>query len=141
MTGFFRVVYPILLGATILTFPMPDLALADSHGKVRMYKLNKKGQLLKQRWLKDEEVAGCHDTFKARNVHRFAQVGYAYCQLFSTEGCQAGSEVTAKWGGERYKSADFDLDEPQVNLPKGTEWFLHESENVQIKSWACYYPE
>ncbi len=104
-----------------------------------MYKLNKKGQLIKQRWLKDTEVPGCHDTLKSRKVHRFAQVGFAYCQLFTSESCAPESVLQVMWGGGKYRTATFDLDEPQEKIVKGTEWVLDPEKNVIVRSWSCSY--
>ena len=115
--------------------------LSHDHGKVRMYKLNKKGQPVRQKWLKDTDEEGCHSSFKSRKVFRFAQVGYAYCVLYSGKDCAEGSEVPAKWLGDKYKNANFDIDKPQTKLPKGTEWFLSQDQNIKINSWYCEYSQ
>ena len=136
-----RSAFLAVLGCAFIALAFPLNAPADNHGKVRMYKINKKGQLLKQRWLKDDEVPGCHDTIQARNVHRFAQVGFEYCHIYSKEGCESGSELFVTWRGKRYKNADFDIEQPQSRIARGTEWYLHETENLKVRSWACYYRE
>ena len=137
----FRVIITLTQIAFLSGLTMPEPVLSHDHGKVRMYKLNKKGQPVRQKWLKDTDEEGCHSTFKARKVFRFAQVGYAYCILYSGESCAAGSEVSAKWLGEKYKNADFDIDEPQTKLVKGTEWFLSQDQNIEINSWYCEYSQ
>ena len=114
-------------------------ALGHDHGKLRMYKLNKKDQPIRQKWLSKTNEAGCHNTLKSRAVYRFAQLGFDYCALYAKEDCASGSEVSATWGGKKYKNADVDIKEPQINLQKGTEWFLKPDENVTIRSWSCVY--
>ena len=118
---------------------LPQVALPDHHGKVRMYKLNKKKQMIRQKWLKDVEEPGCHNTFKSRKVHRFTQIGYDYCILYAQDSCQEGSEVLAKWEGRKYKNADFDVDQPQLKIFQGAEWFLDPEKNVTVRSWYCEY--
>ena len=111
----------VLAASLLLTIPFAP-AHADDHGKVRMYKLNKKGQLLKQRWLTDTEQPGCHNTLSERKVHRFAQVGFAYCQLFSAENCTGESVLAVEWGGGKYRTATVDLDKQKKKIIQGTEW-------------------
>jgi len=118
---------------------MPEIVFADSHGKIRMYKVSSKGQYNLLRWIKDAEVEGCNSSSRDRDVHRFSQSGYNFCQLYSEEDCLPGSEVTAKWGGTRYRVADIDISQPQIKLLRGTKWMLAVDKNVTIQSWYCEY--
>lgn len=118
---------------------IPTLAFADHHGSVRVYKLNSKDQFVRQRWIRNDEEAGCHDLRRSRKAHRFAQVGFAWCTVYSGGDCEAGTEIPAMWRGDNYRTADIDVDQPQVRLLPGSQWFLHQSENVKIGSWACHY--
>ncbi len=113
--------------------------LADDHGKVRIYKLNKKQQLLRQRRMEKSGVAGCHGLSRPGQVHRFAQSGYAYCALFAENNCRQGTEITAKWHGKKYRSANVDLTRPQVRLLPGSQWILAPYRNTAIQSWFCRY--
>lgn len=108
-------------------------------GKVRMYSFNDKQQLIRQRFTKDTEIEGCHSLSDPEEVHRFAQFGYDYCQVFSQPNCQNGSEVAALWGGSDYRVRDIDVSEPQKILYQGGQWLLAENENVVIQSWSCSY--
>ena len=140
-----RCISRVLIALTQIAFfagvTISQPVLSHDHGKVRMYKLNKKGQPVRQKWLKDTDEEGCHSSFKSRKVFRFAQVGYAYCVLYSGKDCAEGSEVPAKWLGDKYKNADFDIDKPQTKLLKGTEWFLSQDQNIKINSWYCEYSQ
>ena len=128
-----------MLAAVLLVAVSITPAIADNHGKVRMYKLNKKGQLLKQRWLRNTEQSGCHNTLKKSEVHRFAQVGFTYCQLFSAKNCAGESVLAVTWGGGEYRTATVDLDQPQEQIVQGTQWYLDPEQNVVVNSWSCAY--
>lgn len=134
-----RFLVSFILSLALLGLAVPSITIAHDHGKVRMYKLNKKDQPIRQKWLSNTDKAGCHGTRKTRAVFRFAQVGYDYCILYAKENCAEGFEVPGKWGGKKYKNAEFDIDEPQIRLLRGTEWYLNNSQNTSIKSWFCAY--
>ena len=127
-----------LAGAVPLGVPSPPV-VADNHASMRMYKLNSKGQLNRVRWLKNVGEAGCHGGDRAREVSKFAQIGFLYCTLYADPDCREGSELTAMWDGEDYKRAEIDVSQPQVRLLRGTEWVLDPNENVELKSWYCEY--
>ena len=127
------------LVCSVLSAPLSPPASADNHATMRMYKLNNKGQLNRVRWLKDVDEEGCRGSSRAREVSKFAQIGFSYCTLYSEADCQAGSEVTAMWDGDEYRRAEIDESQPQVRLLRGTEWVLNPQENVEIKSWYCEY--
>jgi len=78
---------------------------------------------------------------KARDVYRFAQNGFAYCGLYSSEDCRKGSEILAKWRGKKYRVAEAVLDvaQPQIKLLRGSEWFLALEKNTTVRSWFCSY--
>lgn len=131
----------LLLLLSTMAIGMPQPGFTDEHGKLRMYKLNSKGQPVRQKWLKDTEEEGCHTSFRSREVYRFAQLGFEFCTLYSQDDCAAGSEVPATWGGRKYVKADFDIEQPQNRLLEGTEWYLHPEENIEISSWYCEYAQ
>ncbi len=112
-------------------------SMASDHGKVRMYKMSKKGQLFKQRWLSNVSGEGCHGTLKKRNVHRFAQVGFDYCQVFSKPNCEPESALSVIWKGKQYRQAE--LETVQLKILRGTQWYLHPYKNVDVRSWSCFY--
>lgn len=117
----------------------PDSGSADSHGSVRFYKLNSKDQFVRLRRIRNADEPGCHDFRGTRDANRFAQVGFAWCTVYSGDKCEAGTEIPAMWRGGRYRTADIDVSQPQVKLLPGSQWYLHESENTGIGSWECRY--
>jgi hypothetical protein len=125
----------------LLPFLFGESALAGETASIRLYRLNKKGQLINQRWVGDTDEDGCHDLRGFRKVHRFAQVGYAYCELFQEHGCSKESQVTAMWHGRKYRKADIDITQPQERLLPGSLWYLDPEKNVEISSWSCQYQE
>ena len=118
-----------------------ESALANGSASIRLYRLNSKGQLINQRWVGDTDEDGCHDLRGSRKVHRFAQVGYAYCELFREHGCSKESQVTAMWHGRKYRKADIDVTQPQQRLLPGSLWYLDPDKNIEIASWSCRYQE
>ena len=132
-----------LLALTIagLGLSIPAQVKADNHGSVRIYQLNSKGQLLRQRWIRNEEEPGCHDFRGQRDVYRFAQVGFAWCTVYSGDKCMPGTEMPAMWRGDRYRKADIDISQPQTRLLPGSLWYLHQDANVEMGSWACFYDD
>lgn len=112
---------------------------AASGGSVRAYKLNSKNQLIRQSWTKNSDEAGCHDLWRARQVHRFAQVGFAWCTIYAGDDCAAGSELAATWVGGKYRQAEIAEGEPQIKILPGSNWYLSDSENVEVGSWYCEY--
>lgn len=119
--------------------PFDNLVHADGHGKIRMYKLNSKGQAINQLWVKKPKPDQCVNAIRNRKVFRFSQVGFSYCQVFSEKNCEEGSEVPAKWGGKKYRVADIDIEQPQIKLLRGTEWILSPETNLIVRSWLCSY--
>ena len=114
-------------------------AFASDHGSVRMYKLNSKDQLVKNRWVKKSERPGCHNVRGGKKVHRFAQVGFAWCTVYVGGDCRVGSEIPAKWRGKSYRTADIDVSQPQIQILPGSNWYLDEKKNIQVGSWYCQY--
>ena len=113
--------------------------LADHHGKIRIYNLNSKGQEIKQRMVKNPENEQCYTSPMAREISRFAQVGYDHCRLYANDECESGSEITAMWGEKKYRVADIDITLPQTKLLRGTKWIVSAEENMKIRSWYCQY--
>ena len=124
---------------TILLLAITTPAAADHHGSVRIYKLNSKDQLVKARWVKNADEEGCHDLRGTKNAYRFAQVGFAWCIVYSGDKCEKGTERSAIWRGDKYRVADIDITQPQTRLLRGSDWYLDGSRNVEIGSWACEY--
>jgi hypothetical protein len=124
----------VLMAAVVVAGP--SIAAEPS---IRLYKLNNKGQLVNQRWVGDMDREGCHNLRGIRKVHRFAQVGYAWCELYRERGCDESSRVTAMWRGKHYRKADIDVSEPQPRLYPGSRWYLHPERNVEIASWYCRF--
>ena len=112
---------------------------ADDHGKVRIYKLNKKDQLVRLRRIKMEAGSVCNNQKKNQKAHRFALIGFKSCTVYDNKNCRSGDEVSALWGGGKYRSADIDISQPQTLLLEGTEWYFSSQENVTIRSWSCSY--
>ncbi|MGI9318214.1 MAG: hypothetical protein ACR2QW_12865 [bacterium] len=129
--------FRVLLVLLFLSAMIP--CKADHHGSVRIYKLNKKDQLIKSRWVKHSDKPGCHDLRGTKKAHRVAQVGYAWCTIYSGDSCEPGTELSAMWRGKKYRTADIDVTKPQVRLLQGSDWFLDQSSNIKIGSWACEY--
>ena len=131
--GFFLTI----LSVSLMSVPAVQ---ADDHGSIRLYKLNKKGQPVKQNWVGKQGLAGCQNLRLKREVFRVAQIGYEYCVVYSKKDCESGSEVQAMWDGKRYRVADIDIKQPQTKLLRGSKWVLNPDQNVIIRSWQCEYP-
>ena len=131
----------LLSSLIVLTLTGHSPVIADDHGKIRVYKLNKKDQLVRQRWGNKIRPINCHNLKKPREVHRFAQTGYEFCQIFSARNCVAGSEVLAMWDGNKYriKGVEIDTEQPQLYLYRGSKWLLDPEKNVEITSIRCQY--
>ncbi len=135
-----RLVTAFLALATLsIGLPSAPVAFADLDGSIRLYKLNSKGQFVRQRWVSGDEEPGCHDFRGTREVNRFAQVGFAWCTVYGGDECAPGTEIAAMWRGGDYRSADIDVAKPQVRLLPGSQWYFHESKNVEMGSWECRY--
>ena len=123
----------------VLSLSLPVVSHGDGNGKIRMYKLNKKKQLVKLNWIKGGGEMVCVNSKKRRDIHRFAQIGYEFCQLFAEKDCEAGTEVTAMWTGKKLRNTDIDISRPQTKLLQGSEWITHPEKNTAIRSWFCSY--
>jgi hypothetical protein len=126
-----------LLGVLFLSWVIP--CPADHHGSVRIYKLNSKNQLVKNRWVKREHKPGCHDLRGRKKAHRFAQTGFDWCTIYRGDKCEPGTELGAMWRGKKYRTADIDVSQPQIQLLPGSDWYLDQSRNIEMGSWACEY--
>ena len=110
---------------------------AAEEGSFRVYRLNSKDQLIRNRWSRKRAEAGCHDLRGTKKAYRVAQVGFAWCTIYAGDKCEAGTELGAKWRGGKYRRAEFDPEEPQQKILPGANWYLSEGENVQVGSWRC----
>ena len=135
----FTAVLPLLILPASLVLVSP--LRADDHGSVRIYKLNSKDQLVKQRWIKNRHLSGCRDLRRSRKAYRFAQTGFAWCTVYADGDCAEGSEIAAMWRGKNYRTADIDINKPQTKMLPGSEWYLDEDSNIKIGSWFCSYQE
>ena len=104
--------------------------------KIRMYEMNSKLQQRKIVIGGAIEEAGCHDLLWGKRVYRFVQVGYAWCSVYSLEGCAADSIVTAYWQDGDYRKYNIDGSKPQAKLYPGTKWII-DSGAQDIQSWYC----
>jgi len=97
---------------------------------IRFYNLNKKKQLNRLIIRKKRlEKAGCHNFSGTKKIYRLTQIGYKYCQLFSTKNCTSGSEIQGSWKEKKLS----------MQFTQGGEWlFIGEnSSGVKAKSWLC----
>ena len=103
---------------------------------VRFYELTKKDKEKRIFKVGSMQGAGCHSFLRKQYIHRFSQVGFQACTLYSKRKCKEGSIVTATWAGKSYKRANIDVTQPQEELLQGSEWVLAER-NKLVRSWKC----
>ncbi len=118
----------------ISLFVWPTLCVAS--GNARMYKINKKDQQSRIVLGSAAEKSGCHNLFRSRPVYRFAQIGFAWCSLYTEDDCKIGTIAPALWEGKQYRKVDFDETVPQDKLYPGSEWKPQAGDQV-IQSWYC----
>ena len=111
-------------------------ASASAGQKIRMYKMNSKLQQTKITLGGAVEKAGCHDLLWGKRVYRFVQIGYAWCSVYTQDGCAADSIVTAYWQDGDYRKYNIDGTKPQAKLFPGTKWII-DSAADDIQSWYC----
>lgn len=127
-----------LAGVALLSAPSVFAGEGEGHApSVRFYKLNKKGQQKHYMFLRNTEKLGCHKFSRSRPVHRFAQSGFAWCQLYSGKECRPEDLVQAMWDGRRYHQVEIDVKQPQSRLYEGSRWLLKPDGNLKIRSWRC----
>ena len=107
---------------------------------IRVYSLNKKGQAIRKKWVKRVNPGQCFSARKAHGVHRFAQLGYEFCELFSKKNCSPDQRVTAMWQGKHYRIAGKEIDTnlAQTQLGRGSKWILHPTQNINVQSIMCF---
>ncbi|MEM7195571.1 MAG: hypothetical protein AAF402_11510 [Pseudomonadota bacterium] len=115
------------------------MAITDDHGKIRLYKLNSKGQEVRQKFVGNQGESGCFDFRIRRDAVRFAQLGYEYCELFSKKSCESNSQIEAMWTGSKYRVVDIDITKPQLKIYRGAKWQLSAEGNIKVASWRCQY--
>ena len=127
--------------AVLISVAVTSEVTADHHGKIRIHKLNKKGQVVQARWSKRLTVKQCENLKKTREIFRFGQIGYEYCSLFSAKDCQQESLVLAMWGEGNYrvKGVQLDTSLPQPKLYRGSKWIIGRGGNITIQSIYCDY--
>jgi len=155
---------PLLVGAVICllgltgcatrTGPGPDKVVVDASsaaatqvsgagssrsGLFRVHRLNSKKQMIRQRFTRNSDRPGCHDPRGNRKAYRIAQTGFAWCSVYTSDRCEAGTEIPAVWRGGKYRRAKIEEGEPQTRILPGSNWYLSEDENVLIGSWRCEY--
>lgn len=104
--------------------------------KIRMYEINKKQQQRKIVIGNKVEEPGCHDLLWSKEVYRIAQFGYAWCSLYTEEGCAAGSLVPAFWQEGDYHRYKIKEGQQSEKLYPGDQWIVV-SDGKKIKSWYC----
>lgn len=126
--------------ATLHLSLTPTYGSDSEESVVRVYKLNKKGQLSRKKWVKTVSPGKCFNARKIQEVHRFAQLGYEFCEIFREKNCSADQRVTAIWQGRHYRvgGKEIDTSKPQIQFGRGTKWVLHPTENVKVGSLICY---
>ena len=114
-------------------------ANAGEKATVRVYSLNKKGQATRKKWVKSVRPGQCFNARKAHGVHRFAQLGYEFCELFGDKNCNPDQRVTAMWQGKHYRVGGKEIDTsiPQIQLGRGSKWILHPTQNIKVRSILC----
>jgi hypothetical protein len=127
-----NIVVLLLCGALILFWSVS----ASAGPKIRMYKMNSKLQQIKITLGGAAGKVGCHDLLWGKRVYRFVQVGYAWCSVYTQDGCAADSIVTAYWQDGDYRKYNIDGTEPQAKLYPGTKWII-DSAAQDIQSWYC----
>lgn len=123
-----------LLPIVFLALMFPSWAAGEAN--VRMYTINKKEQQRRINLKNASDVVGCHNMLRAKEVYRFAQVGFAWCSLHSEEECTDESLVSAMWVGREYRKYAIDSSQPQAKLYPGSHWLPQLAEE-RIKSWYC----
>lgn len=123
-----------LLAIIMLSLVWPISAAADA--KVRMYKLNKRDQQLRIGLGNAAEKVGCQNLRRGKKVHRFAQAGFAWCQLYTQEDCAQESIVSTMWAGRKYRKYGIDGTKPQTKLYPGSQWLV-QLDDEAIQSWYC----
>ncbi len=130
--------YARLLLMSLLVCGLVQLSYAGkTRLDVKFFKLNKKGQLVRYHLLMNTDEPGCHNLSRKHKVHRFGQIGYLDCQLFSERNCTASSQLKATWSGDEYRNGNFDISQPQLDLIPGTMWLLAADKNEIVRSWSC----
>lgn len=120
-------------------------ASAGEQGKqgiFRVHRLNSKGQMVRNMWTRKSERPGCHDLRGTKRAYKVAQIGFAWCSVYSAGDCKPGTELGAMWRGKKYRRGDIDIEQPQTRILQGSNWFLSEEEdkqNVRVGSWRCEY--
>ncbi len=124
----------LLLPLCAISLILPMSANAGS--SIRMYKINKKDQQRRIMFGNAVKEPGCHNLIIDRKVYRVAQVGFAWCSVYSEDDCAPDSLLPAKWTGDTYHKYDIDGSKLQPKFYPGSHWKLV-SPNTPVKSWYC----
>jgi hypothetical protein len=100
-----------------------------AQAQIRFYQINSRGQESNMLFAFNTDEEGCHAFPLARGVHRVAVVNFAYCELYTTRGCEPGSEIPARWKNRP--------DEQKTRLTPGSRWVLKDDGQVDVSAWKC----
>lgn len=107
---------------------------AISSADIYFYKVNKRGQQSTLSFVRNADEPGCHNLFTTSDLHRVAQSGFEYCEIFEEKDCQ-GEPLAAQWMAKRIKSEEKKV--PATKLTKGTRWVFNPEGNIDARSWRC----
>lgn len=114
---------------------------ASEHGSLRLFRLNLQHQLVKSADVGG--AAGCRNFLWPPRVYRVAQLGYAYCELYTERNCPADSIVRMLWLGSHYRPQNLDPNVPQLRILPGTRWQVYREDDLKkdlrVASRRCVY--
>jgi len=130
MVQVFSMRYSAYCLAVFLLLPFAMISSAD----IYFYKVNSKGQQSTLSFVRNADEPGCHNLFTTSDLHRVAQSGFEYCEVFEEKDCQ-GEPLAAQWMAKRIKSEEKKV--PTTKLTKGTRWVFNPEGNIDARSWRC----
>ena len=105
-----------------------------SSADIRFYKVNSNGQQSSLSFVMNAGKPGCHNLFTTSDLHRVAQIGFEFCEVFEEKDCQ-GQPLAAQWMSKRVKSEEKKV--PATRVTKGTRWVFNPEGNIDARSWRC----
>ena len=114
------------------------LTIANKEAEIRFYTLNSRTQQNQMILVPDASRSGCSDLLIPRDVYRVAQVGFAYCEVYKTRGCESGTEHTLTWSGALQPNQE---SQPKTRITPGSEWLFTQNSTEQVGSWYCHNSE
>jgi predicted small lipoprotein YifL len=102
--------------------------------EIRFYSMNEQKQQRELVLVPGAGQAGCHNLPLTRAVHRVAQVGFAFCEIYAKKDCQPGSEHSLYWPAT---TQDPDKTEPTTRITPGAKWLFATVDTAKVGSWSC----